>query len=133
MNKDFSSDLSSYIRGHVAKSIALSNSDIVIIDVEMINSLIQGESLSYIYNYVMLKVICQQLLTDWYIYILIDAPAIIPINTKQIITIPLMHHLRIRHQNTVAIQNAIAALRYFSGLMLYLFVSSIQAFSCLSR
>lgn len=36
--------------------------NIVIIDVEMINILIQGELLSlYIYNYVMLKVICQQL------------------------------------------------------------------------
>ncbi len=35
--------------------------NIVIIDVETINSLIQGELLSPIYNLLMLKVICQQL------------------------------------------------------------------------
>ena len=57
MNKStFRDDLSGYIRGHVAKSIApfrmfgiehtSPTQNIVIIDVETINSLIQGELLS---------------------------------------------------------------------------------------
>lgn len=44
--KTFRDDLSGYIRGHVAKSIAPFQLRITIIDVEMINILIQGELLS---------------------------------------------------------------------------------------
>lgn len=51
------------LKGHVAKSIAPFQLRISIH--RIIERKIRENCSPYIYNYVMLKVICQQLLTDW--------------------------------------------------------------------
>lgn len=76
MNKStFRDDLSDYIRGHVAKSIAhfrmfgiehtSPTQNIVIIDVETINSLIQEELLFPITIISCLRLFANSFLTDW--------------------------------------------------------------------